>query len=176
MWRTAGLLWNFLREVGKTVRRTHSKSAVEHTGQKNEAIARISGAIEPICPNKVTGSMTLTVIGWHDGTNHDGDENSAQHEEAADSVNASKNAVATKHNGAADHCDDLVDNKDLPALDFQVRVVKRVAEQDAVADDCGICRRAKDPGQQIPPASEPAADSAISRSGSNCRPVIDCIC
>lgn len=61
----------------------------------------------------------------------------------------------------------------MPRLHLEFGVEYGVHAHRLVSEDGRHGRRAEDPGEEVPPASEPATDSPISSSSYGC-PVVDC--
>lgn len=62
----------------------------------------------------------------------------------------------------------------MPLLGLKAGMVQRVCIYDHVAAHGAVCGHGKCPCKAIQPAGEPATDSAISRAGCDCCPVVDC--
>ena len=80
--------------------------------------------------------------------------------------------MAEQDNAAAGPGHDLVDNKDLPALNFETWVVKLITVKNSIANNRGISRSSKDPGEKIPPPSKPATNTTSSWSSCDGGPVV----
>jgi hypothetical protein len=118
--------------------------------------------------------MAFTIVEWHDDAGENCNEDAAQHEERADSVNGGQCSIAKQDNGTTSPGNDLVHDEDLPSLNLHFWMEHLVAVQYSVTDDGRIGGSSEDPGEKIPPTSKPATDATGSFASGYGGPVIDC--
>ena len=60
--------------MGGAVGGANGECAIQHTGAKDEAIARPAALIVPLAPDEFIAGIALSRRRWHDGADHEGDK------------------------------------------------------------------------------------------------------
>lgn len=94
-------LGDLLRKMGRAVGRANSVGTVKHTGNKNEAIARVPSRVCPGPPNILVRRIRDAVGMGHASADNNGDEHTGQDEEPSEIVQLGKVAVQEQDNRAA---------------------------------------------------------------------------
>lgn len=74
---------DLLGQMGDDIGGADGEGAVEHSQAEDEAIAAVSGLVEPVAPDEVVRGVGLSVDVGHHGADNDGDEEATDDEESA---------------------------------------------------------------------------------------------
>ena len=102
--------------MSNDVRCTNRKRTVQHPQQEYESIARVSCAVLPVLPDRISACIRLVIDMRHDGADQDGNEDSRDYCEASNYLNLRERAIHVQDDAASDPGDDDVDHEDMPAL------------------------------------------------------------
>lgn len=117
------------------VRGSNTVSAVEHSCNKDEPLARIPRSILPFAPDKVVGRVRLTIHIGHDCTDDDGDEDTGKDEKHAKISDVREKPVQEKDDTAADPGADDKADEDVPRLGLKTGMHKRIHRDDLLTQN-----------------------------------------
>lgn len=93
---------------------SNTVSAVEHSCNKDEPLARIPRSILPFAPDKVVGRVRLTIHIGHDCTDDYADEDTGKDEKHAKVSDVREEPVQEKDDAAADPSANDESDEDVP--------------------------------------------------------------
>lgn len=107
---------NFLRKMRRAIGGAHTVGSVEHTGNKDKALTRISGVVLPTAPDIFACGIASALDMGHDRTHDDGDQHTGQDEEHPKITDMREKPVHEENDAATKPCADDEAHKDMPCL------------------------------------------------------------
>ena len=132
-------------------------SAVQHTEQKDESVARVPCRIGPLSPHKGVGSVHRR----HGCADNDGNQNAGNDKESPSLLQHREDPIGKKHAETSQPIDNDISNKDVPSLRHEFRVESRVHGHRLCPNDFGRGGDSEDPSEEIPPSRKPATNAPI---------------
>lgn len=151
---------------------SNTVSAVEHSRNKDEPLARVPCSILPFAPDKVVGRIRLAIHIGHNCTDDDADEDTGKDEKHAKVSDVREKPVQEKDNTAADPGADDEADEDVPRLWLKTGMHQRIHGDDLLTQNRRHGSSAQNPGKAIPESSEETTYTAIF-SCSDGGPVVD---
>ncbi len=165
------VLGYLLCEMRNAIGAAHGKGTIQHAGDENKPVVRVSGFVCPLLPHVFVGGVRGVVDAGHHCADNDCDQDARDDEEQPNVSQSRKSFVAEENNGTADPGANHVADKDVPWLRFEVDMEQAVHADSLVCDNGGHGGCAEDPGEKVPPASKPAKDASVSTGVYGC-PVV----
>jgi hypothetical protein len=103
--------------TGCGLRCSNGKSSIQHARAKHKSIALPAGLVLPVFPYEFVTRIPFSTSTGHDGTDHDGNENTHEDEEEPDVCQFGQGAVRKHDDEAGEPGDDEVDDEDMPAFE-----------------------------------------------------------